>query len=202
MPGIPLSLAIHRLAIDASIKPVKQKRRYFNAEQNAAVQEEVDKLLKAGFIRESRYPEWIANVVMKTANLHHLPQERLSSISTPYPFAIWGLDLIGLLPTTPGQAKHAVVAIDYFTHWVEAKALVRITEEKTTNFVKENIVCRFGTPMAITTDLGKQFDNANFREFCENRNIDLRFASVAHPQTNGLVEATNKIIKKLLKKKL
>jgi hypothetical protein len=138
----------------------------------------------------------------KTANLHHLPPERLSSISTPYPFAIWGLDLIGPLPTAPGQAKHAVVAIDYFTRWVEAKALTRITEEKTTNFVKENIVCRFGTPMAIITDLGKQFDNANFREFCEGRNIDLRFASVAHPQTNGLVEATNKTIKKLLKKKL
>ena len=57
MPGIPLSLATHRLAVDATFKPVKQKRRHFNAERNAAVQEEVDKLLKAGFIRESRYPE-------------------------------------------------------------------------------------------------------------------------------------------------
>ena len=56
--------------------------------------------------------------------------------------------------------------------------------------------------MAIITELGKQFDNANFRTFCEGRKIDLRFASVAHPQTNGLVEATNKTIKKLLKKKL
>ena len=110
--------------------------------------------------------------------------------------------MIGPLPTTPGQAKHAVVAIDYFTRWVEAKALTRITEEKTTNFVKENIVCYFGTPMAIITGLGKQFDNANFREFCEDQRINLRFALVAHPQTNGLVEATNKTIKKILKKKL
>src|SRR5579862_3942722 len=68
--------------------------------------------------------------------------------------------------------------------------------------MKENIVCHFGTQMAIITDLGKQFDNANFREFYVGRKIDLRFASVAHPQTNGLVEATNKTIKKLLKKKL
>ena len=115
---------------------------------------------------------------------------------------MWGLDLIGPLPTTPGQAIHAVVAIDYFTRWVEAKALTWITEEKTTNFVKENIVCRFGTPMAIITNLGKQFDNTNFREFCEDRNINLRFTLVAHPQTNGLVEATNKTSKKRLKKKL
>ena len=74
-----------------------------------------------------------------------------------------------------------MVAIDYFTRWVEAKALTWITEEKTTNFVKENLICRFGTPMAIITYLGKQFDNANFREFYEGRNIDLRFVSVAHP---------------------
>ncbi|KAI9198930.1 hypothetical protein LWI28_024585 [Acer negundo] len=113
-----------------------------------------------------------------------------------------GLDLIGPLPTTPSQAKHVVVEIDYFTRWVETKALVKITEEKTTSFVKESIVCRFGTPMDIITDLGKQFDNAKFREFCEDRNIGLQFALMAHPQTNGLVEATNKTVKKLLKKKL
>ncbi|KAK0586997.1 hypothetical protein LWI29_015920 [Acer saccharum] len=66
MPGIPFNLATHRLAVDAIFKQVKQKRRHFNAEQNAVVQEEVDKLLKARFIRESRYLEWIANVVMVT----------------------------------------------------------------------------------------------------------------------------------------
>ena len=38
--------------------------RYFNPSRNAAVQGEVDKLLQAGFIREARYPEWIANIVM------------------------------------------------------------------------------------------------------------------------------------------
>ncbi|KAK0570844.1 hypothetical protein LWI29_007360 [Acer saccharum] len=66
MPGIPFNLAAHKLAVDATFKPVKQKRRHFNAERNAAVQEEVDKLLKAMFIRESCYPEWIASVVMVT----------------------------------------------------------------------------------------------------------------------------------------
>ncbi|KAK0571932.1 hypothetical protein LWI29_023704 [Acer saccharum] len=66
MPGIPLNLAVHRLAVDSTVKPVKQKRRHFNMEGNTAVQEEVDKLLKAKFIREFYYPEWIANVVMVT----------------------------------------------------------------------------------------------------------------------------------------
>ena len=77
---------------------------------------------------------------LKTANLLHLPPARLASISTPYPFAIWGLDLIRPLPTAHGQAKHAKVAIDYFSWWVEAKSMVQITEANTTSFVKENIV--------------------------------------------------------------
>ncbi|KAK0574815.1 hypothetical protein LWI29_029513 [Acer saccharum] len=64
MLGIPPNLAAHRLAVDATFKPVKQKQRHFNVQRNTAVQEEVDKLLKARFIKESRYPEWIANVVM------------------------------------------------------------------------------------------------------------------------------------------
>ncbi|KAK4855652.1 hypothetical protein QYF36_009393 [Acer negundo] len=66
MPGIPLSLVAHRLTVDATFKPIKQKRRHFNAKRNTTGQEEVDKLLKARFIRESRYPEWMANVVMVT----------------------------------------------------------------------------------------------------------------------------------------
>ncbi|KAK0599434.1 hypothetical protein LWI29_005254 [Acer saccharum] len=64
MPSIPPNLATHRLNVDPTFKPVKQKKRYFNLNRNSAVQREVDKLLRAGFIREARYPEWIANVVM------------------------------------------------------------------------------------------------------------------------------------------
>ncbi|KAK4838240.1 hypothetical protein QYF36_012171 [Acer negundo] len=66
MPGIPLNLATQRLEVDATFKQVKQKMRHFNAERNAAVHEEVDKLIKARFIKDSRYPEWIANMVMVT----------------------------------------------------------------------------------------------------------------------------------------
>ncbi|XP_008231854.1 PREDICTED: uncharacterized protein LOC103331021 [Prunus mume] len=64
------------------------------------------------------------------------------------------------------------------------------------------IVCRFGIPNAIVTDNGRQFDNAKFRQFCSNIKIKLFFASPAHPQSNGQVEAVNKIIKKTLKTKL
>jgi ribonuclease HI len=64
MPGISTEVIVHKLNVNPSIRPVKQKRRVFASERNTAVMEEVDKLLTAGFIREVYYPEWLANVVM------------------------------------------------------------------------------------------------------------------------------------------
>uniref|UniRef100_A0A2N9GFR2 Uncharacterized protein n=1 Tax=Fagus sylvatica TaxID=28930 RepID=A0A2N9GFR2_FAGSY len=64
MLGIGTEVISHKLNVNPSTSPVKQKRRVFAPERNTAVMEEVDKLLKAGFIREVYYPEWLANVVM------------------------------------------------------------------------------------------------------------------------------------------
>jgi hypothetical protein len=64
MTGISTEVMVHKLNVNPSMHPVKQKRRVFAPERNAAVMEEVDKLLTAGFIREVYYPEWLANVVM------------------------------------------------------------------------------------------------------------------------------------------
>ncbi|XP_022142669.1 uncharacterized protein LOC111012723 [Momordica charantia] len=87
----------------------------------------------------------------------------------------------------------------YKTQRAEAEALATITEKKITKFVWQNIVCRFGVPHAIISDNGKQFDNANFRNFCEQLNIRHIRSSPAHPQSNGQVEAVNKIMKQHLK---
>ncbi|KAK0596160.1 hypothetical protein LWI29_013303 [Acer saccharum] len=138
----------------------------------------------------------------KIANNIHQPPECLQSITSPWPFAIWGIDLIGPMPTAPGGAKHAIVAIDYFTKWVEAESLVHITEANTTSFVKKNILYRFGIPNIIITDNGTQFNSKKFRELCDKFKINNYYASPAHPQTNGQTEVVNKIIKHNLKAKL
>ena len=106
------------------------------------------------------------------------------------------------MPTTKGREKYAIVAVDYFTKWVEAKALVRIIEAKTTDFIRKSIIYRFGVPNAIVTDNGTHFDNTNFQNFCDEWNINCMFTTPAHPQTNGQVEAVNKIIKHNIKAKL
>ena len=56
-------------------------------------------------------------------------------MTSPWPFAQWGLDLIGPMPPGKGQVKFAVVAVDYFTKWTEAEALTTITAAKIEHFV-------------------------------------------------------------------
>jgi len=64
MPGIDPNFVCHRLAIDPMAKTVQQKKRKMSMEKQKAVQEETDKLVKAKFIREVKYPTWLANVVV------------------------------------------------------------------------------------------------------------------------------------------
>ena len=64
MGGIDPTVITHRLNVNPSFKPVKQKRRSFAPERQKAINEEVCKLLQAGAIREVEYPKWLANVVL------------------------------------------------------------------------------------------------------------------------------------------
>ena len=69
MPRINPGVACHKLAIRKGVRPVRQKMRCFNQERYEAINTEVEKLLRAGFIKEAKYPEWISNVVLvKKAN--------------------------------------------------------------------------------------------------------------------------------------
>ncbi|KAL5572617.1 hypothetical protein UlMin_022214 [Ulmus minor] len=101
-----------------------------------------------------------------------------------------------------GQLKYVVVAIDYYTKWVEAEALAKITEQNVTAFIWKNIVCRFGVPRELVSDHGTQFENEKLQSICDRLGIKKVFSSPAHPKSNGQVEAVNKTIKQTLKKKL
>ena len=101
-----------------------------------------------------------------------------------------------------GKRKFLIVAIDYFTKWIEAKALAKITTKQVTQFFWENVICRYGLPRILVTDNGLQFNNEEFRKYCDDNDIDLRFTSVAHPQANGQAEVGNRIILDGLKKRV
>ena len=69
MPGIDPNFLCHHLSMDATVRPVRQRRRKFNEERQQVVKDETQKLLSDGHIRDIQYPEWLANVVLvKKAN--------------------------------------------------------------------------------------------------------------------------------------
>ncbi|KAK3021604.1 hypothetical protein RJ639_045237 [Escallonia herrerae] len=115
---------------------------------------------------------------------------------------MWGMDLLGPFLMASGQQQFVIVEIDYFTKWTKVESLATITSAKCEDFFWKNIVCRFGVPRALVVNNGKQFANNNFRTFCTNLSIDLRFTSVAHPQSNSQTENMNRSILQGLKKKL
>ncbi|KAG9447210.1 hypothetical protein H6P81_013338 [Aristolochia fimbriata] len=63
MPGLDPQMAVHKLAVHPSVRPVKQSQRRFRPELVPEIKKEVDKLIAANFIREVKYPSWIANIV-------------------------------------------------------------------------------------------------------------------------------------------
>nr|GEY77655.1 reverse transcriptase domain-containing protein [Tanacetum cinerariifolium] len=92
--------------------------------------------------------------------------------------------------------------MDYFTKWIEAKAVATITGGQVKKFVWDNIVCRFSIPGEIILDNGKQFSDNPFKDWCDKLNITQRFASVKHPQSNGLVERANRSLGEGIKSRL
>ncbi|RDX98991.1 hypothetical protein CR513_18019, partial [Mucuna pruriens] len=124
---------------------------------------------------------------------HKASLENLHHVMSPWPFFKWGVDILGPFPPAPGQVKFLIVAVDYFTKWVEAKPVTTITAER---------VKRFGIPAEIVSDNGTQFASKAMAEFCEGLKIKQVFTSVEHPQSNGQAEAANKIILRRLRKRL
>uniref|UniRef100_A0A2N9F0N5 Integrase catalytic domain-containing protein n=1 Tax=Fagus sylvatica TaxID=28930 RepID=A0A2N9F0N5_FAGSY len=136
------------------------------------------------------------------ANIPRAPPEEITPMTSPWPFSQWGLDIMGPFPVGTKQAKFLVVAIDYFTKWVEAEPLATITEKNVKNFVWKGVICRFGIPRVLVSDNGKQFDNGPFRDLCAQLNIKNHYSSPRHPQANGQVEVTNRTLLKQIKTRL
>nr|GEV03779.1 reverse transcriptase domain-containing protein [Tanacetum cinerariifolium] len=102
----------------------------------------------------------------------------------------------------PGKVKFLIVAMDYFTKWIEAKAVATITGGQVKKFIWDNIVCRFGISGEIVSDNEIQFSDNPFKDWCDKINITQWFASVKHPQSNGLVERANRSLGEGIKSRL
>uniref|UniRef100_A0A2N9FA17 Uncharacterized protein n=1 Tax=Fagus sylvatica TaxID=28930 RepID=A0A2N9FA17_FAGSY len=136
------------------------------------------------------------------APMIHQPAIELNPLSSPWPFAQWGLDIVGPLPRAPGNKKFLITATDYFTKWIEAEPLSNIRDVDTKRFFWKNVITRFGIPWAAISDNGTQFESRLFKGFCSNLGIKNFFSSPGYPQSNGQAEASNKIVLSGIKRKL
>jgi transposase InsO family protein len=131
----------------------------------------------------------------------HLPAQALQTIPITWPFAVWGLDLVGPLQKAPGGFSHLLVAIDKFSKWIKVQPLISIRTKQAVAFFT-NIIHHFGVPNSIITDNGTQFTRKKFLDFCEDHHIRVDWATVAHPMTNGQVERANSMILQVLKPRI
>jgi len=92
------------------------------------------------------------------------------------------------------------VAIDYFTKWVEAASYANVTKQVVVKFIKNQIIYRYGIPSRIITDNGTNLNNKMMKELCDDFKIEHHNSSPYRPQMNGVVEAANKNIKKIIQK--
>jgi len=91
--------------------------------------------------------------------IHVLPTA-LNVLSSPWPFSMWGIDMIGRIePKASNMHRFILVAIDYFTKWVEAASYANVTKQVVVKCIKNQIVCRYGVPNRIITDNGTYLNN-------------------------------------------
>ncbi|WJX23763.1 hypothetical protein P8452_12952 [Trifolium repens] len=131
----------------------------------------------------------------------HVPPTLLNVLSSPWSFSMWGIDMIGMIePKASNGHRFILVAIDYFTKWVEAASYANVTRQVVVRFIKNHLICRYGVPSKIITDNGSNLNNKMMKELCKDFKIEHHNSSPYRPKMNGAVEAANKNIKKIIQK--
>ncbi|XP_049370084.1 uncharacterized protein LOC125834978 [Solanum verrucosum] len=113
----------------------------------------------------------------------------LNVMGSPWIFTASGMDVIAPIdPPALNGDSFILVAINYFTKWVEASTYKAVTKKVVVDFVRDNIVCRFGIPKSIIPNNAANLNNDLMRETCERFKIVHRNSTVYLPQMNGAVE--------------
>ncbi|GKB90703.1 reverse transcriptase domain-containing protein [Tanacetum coccineum] len=131
----------------------------------------------------------------KTLQRDEMPQ---NSIQVCEIFNVWGIDFMGPFPSSRGN-KYILVAVDYMSKWVEAKALPTNDARVVCKFLK-SLFARFGAPRAIISDRGTHFCNDQFAKVMQKYGVTHRLSTAYHPQTSGQVEVSNRGLKRILER--
>ena len=114
-------------------------------------------------------------------------------------FDCWGIDFMGPFPPSY-KNKYILVAVDYFSKWVEAITSPTNDARVVTKMFKTIIFPRFGVPRVVISDGGIHFINKVFQGLLKKNGVKNKVATAYHPQTSGQVEVSNRDIKSSLQK--
>ena len=122
-------------------------------------------------------------------DLIHVPPLELHALTSPWPFSVWGIDIIGKISSKSSSGHEFIlVAIDYFTKWMEATLYARLTSSGVASFIKSHIICRYGVLHELISDRGVHF-RADVDTLLQRYGIQHHRSSTYEPYTNGVVEA-------------
>nr|GEU35789.1 reverse transcriptase domain-containing protein [Tanacetum cinerariifolium] len=136
-----------------------------------------------------------ANKAGKNIQKDEMPQ---NSIQLCKIFDIWGIDFMGPFPSSK-RNKYILVAVDYLSKWVEAKALPTNDARVVVKFLK-SLFSRFGIPWVIISDRGTHLCNDQFTRIMIKYGVTRRLATAYHPQMSGQVEVSNRGLKRIIER--
>nr|GEZ84829.1 reverse transcriptase domain-containing protein [Tanacetum cinerariifolium] len=217
--GIDPEFCSHKILLEEDFSPKVQSQRRVNPKIHDVIKKEVKKLLDTGLIYPISDSPWEINETFPLESLNKIAHKDPSTPCGPtgghyganytakkvfdsefYPslrnFDVWGIDFMGPYPSSKGN-KYILVAVDYLSKWVEAKALPTNDARVVVKFLK-SLFSRFGTPKAIISDRGTHFCNNQFTIIMSKYGVTHRLSTTYHPQISGHVEVTNRGLKRIL----
>lgn len=128
------------------------------------------------------------------------PKARLGLYLAGYPLDRLAVDVMGPMPLTKDKNKYILVIGDYFTRWMEAYSLPSQHAEVIAEKLVHEFIARFGTPLEIHSDQGRNFESALFKEVLKLLQIKKTRTTAYRPKSNGLIERFNSTLGRMIKK--
>ena len=152
------------------------------------------KILRAGYYWLTRENDYCIRVrkchkFQAFADNVNAPPMPSNVLAAPWPFSIWGIDVIGAIEPKALNGHHFIlVVIYYFTKWVEMALHSSVTRSVVVKFIKREIICQYGLPRKIITNNATNMNNKMMKEMCEDFKIQHHNSTPYRPKMNGAVE--------------
>ncbi|MES9880687.1 MAG: reverse transcriptase domain-containing protein [Sedimenticola sp.] len=127
------------------------------------------------------------------------PRAPLGSLQVGAPMDCLATDILGPLPKTPRGNRYILVVADHFSKWVEIFPIEDQTAETCARVILNEVIARFGTPLSIHSDQGRNYESQVFKELCRMLEVKKTRCSPKNPRGNGVVERFNKTLVRMIK---